>query len=57
MTGAEDMKMKTVSKKYFKTKLDVTSVNIIKEEIKIRENLPVTDYPFLWFAGKRNTMP
>lgn len=34
-------------------KLDATSVNIIKEEIEIRKNLPVTDYPFLWFAGKK----
>ncbi len=34
-------------------KLDATSVNIVKEEVKIMKDLPVTDYPYLWFAGKK----
>jgi hypothetical protein len=34
-------------------KLDATSVDIVKEEIKLMKNLPVTDKPFLWFAGKK----
>ncbi|MDA1079342.1 MAG: hypothetical protein O2840_01475 [bacterium] len=33
--------------------LDVTSANIVKEEIKMMKDLPVTDKPFLWFAGKK----
>ena len=33
--------------------LDVTSVNIVNEEIKMMKDLPVTDKPFLWFAGKK----
>ena len=33
--------------------LDATSVDIVKEEVKIMKNLPVTDHPYLWFAGKK----
>lgn len=33
--------------------LDTTSVDIVKEEIKLMKDLPVTDKPFLWFAGKK----
>ena len=33
--------------------LDATSVNIVKEEVKMLKDLPVTDKPFLWFAGKK----
>ncbi len=33
--------------------LDTTSVDIVKEEIKIIKDMPVTDKPFLWFAGKK----
>ncbi|PIR61961.1 MAG: hypothetical protein COU66_01035, partial [Candidatus Pacebacteria bacterium CG10_big_fil_rev_8_21_14_0_10_44_11] len=33
--------------------LDATSVDIVKEEVKIMKDLPVTDYPHLWFAGKK----
>lgn len=33
--------------------LDTTSVDMVKEEIKMIKDLPVTDKPFLWFAGKK----
>lgn len=33
--------------------LDVTSVNIIKEEVKRIEKFPVTENPHMWFAGKK----
>lgn len=33
--------------------LDATSINIIKEEIKMMRDLSVTEYPYLWFAGKK----
>ena len=33
--------------------LDATSVDIVKEEVKMLKDLPVTDKPFLWFAGKK----
>lgn len=33
--------------------LDVTSVNIIKEEIKRSKELPVTENPQVWFGGKK----
>ncbi|MFH1971219.1 MAG: hypothetical protein ABIJ05_02445 [Patescibacteria group bacterium] len=34
-------------------KLDTTSVDIVKEEVKLMKDIPVTDKPFLWFAGKK----
>ena len=42
--------------------LDVTSADIVKEEIKIIKDLPVIGKPSLWFAGKKkydimNTLP
>ena len=33
--------------------LDVTSADMAREEIKLLKDLPVTDKPFLWFAGKK----
>ena len=33
--------------------LDVTSVNILKEEVKRIEKFPVTENPHMWFAGKK----
>ncbi len=33
--------------------LDATSVDIVNEEVKMLNDLPITDKPFLWFAGKK----